>query len=164
MESTNCPRLPRPQHSQGKSPPILKRLHRRGDFQHRIPHRRQPVILIRLREKLRFHHARPVGQREEFHRLAGNLVMRALFNHQPKMTGLEMIAKLRAARRVVPVIMATGLLPTEEFTRKPWLKPDATLQRPFAAAQLGLRVVKIDLMVWGEHPIAERVSSSMVTL
>ena len=33
-----------------------------------------------------------------------------------------------------------------------------------AAAQLGLRVVKIELKVWGEHPIAERLSSSMVTL
>ena len=57
-------------------------------------------------------------------------------NKMPKMTGLEMIAKLRAARRVVPVIMATGLLPTEEFTRKPWLKPDATLQRPFTNDEL----------------------------
>jgi DNA-binding response OmpR family regulator len=57
-------------------------------------------------------------------------------NKMPKMTGIEMIAKLRSARMVVPVIMATGLLPTEEFIRKPWLKPDATLQRPFTNDEL----------------------------
>jgi hypothetical protein len=28
--------------------------------------------------------------------------------------------------------MATGILPTHEFASKPWLKPDATLQRPFS--------------------------------
>ncbi|MGA2246650.1 MAG: response regulator [Verrucomicrobiota bacterium] len=57
-------------------------------------------------------------------------------NKMPKMTGIEMIAKLRSARMVIPVIMATGLLPTEEFARKPWLKPNATLQRPFTNDEL----------------------------
>ena len=53
-------------------------------------------------------------------------------NKMPRMTGIEMIEKLRSARMAVPVIMATGYLPTHEFARKPWLKPDATLQRPFS--------------------------------
>jgi DNA-binding response OmpR family regulator len=57
-------------------------------------------------------------------------------NKMPKLTGIEMIAKLRSARIAVPVIMATGLLPTQEFARKPWLKPDATLQRPFTDDEL----------------------------
>lgn len=52
-------------------------------------------------------------------------------NTMPRMTGVEMIGKLRAARMSVPVIMATGALPTCEFTRKPWLKPDVALQKPF---------------------------------
>jgi PAS domain S-box-containing protein len=51
-------------------------------------------------------------------------------NSMPKMTGTELIEKLRSARRAVPVIMATECLPTQEFARKPWLKPDATLRRP----------------------------------
>ncbi len=57
-------------------------------------------------------------------------------NKMPRMTGIEMIEKLRSARMAVPVIMATGDLPTHEFTRKPWLKPDATLQRPFSNGAL----------------------------
>jgi DNA-binding response OmpR family regulator len=52
-------------------------------------------------------------------------------NTMPRMTGVEMIGKLRAARMTVPVIMATGALPTREFIRKPWLKPDVSLQKPF---------------------------------
>jgi CheY-like chemotaxis protein len=57
-------------------------------------------------------------------------------NHMPRMTGLEMIEKLNSACMTVPIIMATGKLPTDEFARKPWLKPDATLQKPFTNGDL----------------------------
>jgi two-component system chemotaxis response regulator CheY len=57
-------------------------------------------------------------------------------NHMPKMTGLEMIEKLHAAQMPIPVIMATGNLPLEEFARKPWLKPEASLQRPYTDGEL----------------------------
>jgi DNA-binding response OmpR family regulator len=57
-------------------------------------------------------------------------------NHMPKMTGLEMIENLHAAHMTVPVIMATGNLPTEEFARRPWLKPEASLQRPYTDGEL----------------------------
>jgi DNA-binding response OmpR family regulator len=53
-------------------------------------------------------------------------------NIMPNMTGIEMIERLRSACIRVPVIMATEHLPTNEFVRKPWLKPEATLQRPFS--------------------------------
>ena len=62
-------------------------------------------------------------------------------NQMPRMTGLEMIEKLRAARIGTPVIMATGNVPAHEFVRKPWLKPEATLQRPFTLNDL-LETVK----------------------
>jgi len=52
-------------------------------------------------------------------------------NHMPKMTGIELIEKLHSAHLKPRIIMATGNLPSHEFARKPWLKPDATLQRPF---------------------------------
>jgi two-component system chemotaxis response regulator CheY len=64
-------------------------------------------------------------------------------NHMPKMTGLEMIEKLHSARIRIPVIMATGILPLDEFARKPWLKPDATLERPFTSEHLLAAVGKI---------------------
>jgi DNA-binding response OmpR family regulator len=62
-------------------------------------------------------------------------------NKMPSMTGMEMIEKLRDADMPLPVIMATKFLPVDEFHRKPWLKPDATLERPFSNDEL-LAVVK----------------------
>ena len=62
-------------------------------------------------------------------------------NQMPRMTGLEMIERMRAARIATPVIMATHDLPTHEFVRKPWLKPKATLQRPFTLDDL-LKTIK----------------------
>ena len=73
------PWLPCPPHAQRKAPPVLERFDRRGDFQHRITHRRQAIAFVGLREQFRFQHARLVSEREEFHRLAGDLVMRPLF-------------------------------------------------------------------------------------
>lgn len=57
-------------------------------------------------------------------------------NKMPRMTGVELIEKLRYTRLPLPVIMATSQLPTWEFERKPWLMPDATLQRPFSTDEL----------------------------
>jgi len=64
-------------------------------------------------------------------------------NHMPRMTGLEMIEKLNSARMEVPIIMATGNLPMDEFDRKPWLKPDAMLQKPYTPLDLLNTVRKI---------------------
>jgi CheY-like chemotaxis protein len=52
------------------------------------------------------------------------------------MTGLEMIENLNLSYMTVPVIMATGNLPTAEFARNPSLKPEAALQKPFANKDL----------------------------
>jgi FixJ family two-component response regulator len=48
----------------------------------------------------------------------------------PKMTGIGMLEYLHFSRMTIPVIMVTGQLPTEEFAQKPWLKPQALLQKP----------------------------------
>jgi CheY-like chemotaxis protein len=64
-------------------------------------------------------------------------------NKMPRMTGIEMLEKLRAARMSLPVIMATGFLPKYEFERRPWLKPDIALQRPFTNDALLAAVKKI---------------------
>ena len=57
-------------------------------------------------------------------------------NQMPKMTGIDLIEKVRSARMTTRVIMATGSLPTNEFARRPWLQPDATLQRPYTNEDL----------------------------
>ena len=59
----------------------------------------------------------------------------------PKLTGVELIRKARAARMALPVVMATGTLPKEEFTRHPWLQPAAMLPKPYTAVQM-LKTVK----------------------
>jgi CheY-like chemotaxis protein len=64
-------------------------------------------------------------------------------NKMPRLTGLEMIEKLRAACLPLPVIMATTYLPTHEFARKPWLEPDAMLQRPCSNEDLLETVKKV---------------------
>lgn len=62
-------------------------------------------------------------------------------NSMPKVTGVELLKKLRAARMELPVIMATGVLPEVEFARYPWLQPAATLLKPYTAVEM-LRTVK----------------------
>ena len=57
-------------------------------------------------------------------------------HNMPKVSGVELLKKLRAARMVVPVIMATGTLPKEESTRYPWLQPAALLLKPYSFPEL----------------------------
>ena len=57
-------------------------------------------------------------------------------NEMPGITGVELLKKLRAARMVLPVIMATGAEPREEFARDPWLRPAATLIKPYTLDEL----------------------------
>jgi CheY-like chemotaxis protein len=64
-------------------------------------------------------------------------------NKMPKMTGVELIEKLRYTRVGLPVIMATSQLPMDIFVQKPWLTPDAALQRPFSNDDLLATVKKV---------------------
>jgi DNA-binding response OmpR family regulator len=57
-------------------------------------------------------------------------------NDMPKVTGVDLLKKLHAARLAVPVIMATGTLPVDEFTRYPWLQPAAMLIKPYTLDEL----------------------------
>jgi DNA-binding response OmpR family regulator len=64
-------------------------------------------------------------------------------NKTPRVTGVELLRKLRAARMVLPVIMVTGTLPQEESTRCPWLQPAATLHTHFTPAELMITVNEV---------------------
>ena len=57
-------------------------------------------------------------------------------NNMPRLTGMELLKKLRSARMGLPVIMATGTVPTQELAQNPWLEPVATLAKPYATGQL----------------------------
>jgi len=57
-------------------------------------------------------------------------------NDMPKVSGVELLHKLHAAHIALPVIMATGKLPKEEFIRYPWLQPAALLLKPYSFNEL----------------------------
>jgi DNA-binding response OmpR family regulator len=54
----------------------------------------------------------------------------------PKLSGVDLLKKLHAARMALPVLMVTGNFPTLEFTRHPWLQPAATLLKPYTFEEL----------------------------
>ena len=57
-------------------------------------------------------------------------------HNMPNMTGFELLQKLHAVRMALPVILATGAFPREEFSQCPWLQPAATLLKPYTIAEL----------------------------
>ena len=59
----------------------------------------------------------------------------------PKLTGVELVGKLRAAHMTLPVVMVAGRLPAPELTQHPSLQLAATLWKPFAIDAL-LTMVK----------------------
>jgi DNA-binding response OmpR family regulator len=64
----------------------------------------------------------------------------------PKLTGVELVRKLRAARMAVPVVMAAVRLPTQELARNPSLQLAALLPKPFYISEL-LQTVRAVLHV-----------------
>ena len=61
----------------------------------------------------------------------------------PKVSGVELLKKLRAARVALPVIMATGTLPTWELALLPQLQPAAVLLKPYTVEELLGTVTKV---------------------
>ena len=57
-------------------------------------------------------------------------------NTMPRVTGLELIKKLRSEDMTLPVIMASGTAPTEELSQNPWLNIDAVLSKPYTITEL----------------------------
>jgi DNA-binding response OmpR family regulator len=64
-------------------------------------------------------------------------------NDMPKVTGVELLKMLHAARMLVPVIMATGARPEAEFARHPGLEPDLLLLKPYTVQQFLESVRKV---------------------
>ena len=75
-------------------------------------------------------------------------------NDMPELTGIELLARMAAIRMGTHVIMISGNPPMAEFTRRPWLKPIATLLKPFSTAEL-LGIVRSILGV-DAQPVPDR--------
>jgi len=65
-------------------------------------------------------------------------------HNMPRLTGVELVKKLRSARMDLPVILATGRLPTEALAQNPSLQLAATLPKPFSIDEL-LETVRVVL-------------------
>lgn len=61
----------------------------------------------------------------------------------PKVSGVELVKKVRSAHMALPVILASGTLPEEELSRHPWLQLAATLLKPFTGDELLEAVKKV---------------------
>ena len=72
-------------------------------------------------------------------------------NHMPKLTGVELVKKLRSARMTLPVIMATRKLPMEALGKTPSLKLSALLPKPFSIEDL-LEAVRAVLCATNSAP------------
>lgn len=67
---------------------------------------------------------------------AGHYDLIVTDNNMPKVTGIELLGRLRTVRPDLPVIMCSGALPADVFARSPWLKPEATLLKPYTINEL----------------------------
>ena len=57
-------------------------------------------------------------------------------NDMPRLTGIELVRKLRSASMMLPVILTSGSLPMEELTQNPSLELAAILPKPFSPEEL----------------------------
>jgi DNA-binding response OmpR family regulator len=57
-------------------------------------------------------------------------------HEMPRLSGLELVKRLRSAGHTLPVVVASGSVSAEETHREQCLKVAATLRKPFTPAQL----------------------------
>jgi CheY-like chemotaxis protein len=57
-------------------------------------------------------------------------------NSMPKISGVELLHKMHDADMALPVIMATGIAPRDEFDLYPWIRPAAMLCKPYSSSEL----------------------------
>jgi DNA-binding response OmpR family regulator len=64
-------------------------------------------------------------------------------NKMPRVSGIELVKKVRSEGMALPVILASGAMPEEVLNRALWLRLAATLVKPFTGDQLLGTVKKV---------------------
>ena len=77
---------------------------------------------------------------EALHNVSYSLVITD--HRMPRLTGLELIGRMRSEGMAQPVILISGMLPTDEIKRDPGLRVDAILPKPFSVATLSVTLGK----------------------
>ncbi len=110
---------------------------------HRILVAEDDVILLRLTADMLMNSGFAVDVAED-----GEAAWRALTlnagvydllitdNNMPKVTGMELIERLRDARIEVPVVLVSGQMPMTELERHPQPRAQATLLKPYTIGKL----------------------------
>jgi DNA-binding response OmpR family regulator len=78
-------------------------------------------------------------------------------NDMPKVSGIELLGKLNAARIPLPVIMVSGTMPTEDFKQHPWLQIHIMLLKPYTITEL---LAKVKEALCTAAGVRERITSS----
>lgn len=61
-------------------------------------------------------------------------------HNMPRMSGIELIKKMRTSSMTLPVILVSGEMPTTELEKFSWLRISATLPKPYVITDL-LKIV-----------------------
>lgn len=81
---------------------------------------------------------------DAWHSLNANKYDLLITDHNmPNMTGFELLKLLHGTLMALPVIMATGSVPRQEFKRYPWLLPSDILIKPYTVAELLGKVTEV---------------------
>ena len=64
-------------------------------------------------------------------------------NSMPKVSGVELVKKLRSAHMTLPVVLATGTIPMEAMNRNSSLQLAAMLVKPFTMDELLVTVKEV---------------------
>jgi two-component system response regulator MprA len=87
-------------------------------------------------------------------------------HNMPKLTGVELVRKLRSARMALPVILSTGRLPTEDLAKNPSLQLAAILPKPFSVDELlgtVTKVLRATVNVLRTHRVPARLAKPVLS-
>ena len=87
-------------------------------------------------------------------------------HNRPKLTGVELVRKLRSARMALPVILSTGRLPTEDLAKNPSLQLAAILPKPFSVDELlgtVTKVLRATVNVLRTHRVPARLAKPVLS-
>jgi DNA-binding response OmpR family regulator len=79
----------------------------------------------------------------------------------PKLSGVELVKKVRVAQMKLPVVLVSAALPTEELDQHPWLQLAAIMLKPFTVDEL-LKTVRVALSATAMTASAQNLASPVL--